>query len=414
MSTSTPLSTTGALADSLVTAVRTCVEIGYVKQLMNHFFEKSSKPLTVLNHDVLLHIMSASERNAVSRLMRTCHDLYAAGIVYLLRGPMTFVSRKRLLSFCRFMLRDAPSRFQHLIHLELFTGTSFSDPDAGNLLADLFVHASHLKILRLGSGAYLDLNERIPETLCSLTSLQDLTIFSLKEDQHYVLEELESSLKSVELTFFDDNTATPIDPAPLLAAHKDSLEEVKVCWVEFLTEGIELPRVHTLVMADSPYPELAFIMPTVPNVKKVQIHTMDDLIPQDELEEHRQLNITEATRQWTRLEDLQGDIKSLYMLAARCPVDHLSLHSAPLLDAHAHMLTSVVADSHPADIGVALQVPGFNLSTLGERLAPAKETLAALLVRLDMRGARYSDPSAGIVSASSCTRHAAAANDSRS
>ena len=355
----------------------------------------------VLNYDVLIAVMAFSDRCGIGRLMQTCRTLYLAGSSYILDGEVSFSTRGRLISFCRFMLRDPPNRFWHLRELELGTSGRFKNPQAGELIADLFIHAKHLRTLRLLHCDYLELSPRVFRALADMTSLRDLTLISLSDEAYDLLPELQSPLMRIECSFYNNDTYDPADPISLLAPFKNSLKEMKVTWVEFASLNVRYLHVTDLYVDDCRFAELRYIFHAFPNLRRLSLWMgqEDDELDAEEVEDHRAVNTSaHAQSPWKSLCCVCGSLLSLYMLGVRCKVECLSLESSWVEKEDSSRFIALLSDMQPSSVSIRLRDSTIDLASLGGLLSPVTGVLSAITLHVDFEDKHWSDPSSGIVS----------------
>jgi hypothetical protein len=337
--------------------------------------------------------------------MVTCRTLYLAGIPYVLGGPILLRTRMNLISFCRFMLRDPTDRFRYLRELELNTSGRFKNPHAGELIAGVLEHATHLETLRLLHCDYLQLSERIPRAISAMSSLQDLTLISLTDEAYDLLPKLRSPLKRIECSFYHSDGNDPVDPVVLLAPFKGSLQEIKVTWVQFASQAVQYPLVTALYIDDCQFTELKHILRCFPNLQNLSLwmaHEDDDL-DEEEIEDHRELNLSaRAARFWNKLDSLSGSLLSLYMLGVRTKVDHLSLESSWVEKEEERMFSALLSDLRPSSIALRARDLGFDLPLLGGILAPVADRLTVLLLHIEFAHSGFAHPNERMVSLYPC------------
>ena len=355
----------------------------------------------LLNYDVLIMVMSFSDTGGIGRTMRTCRTLYITGVPYLLEGTIRIRSPRRLISFCRFMLRDPTYRFHHLRDLELFVAGTFRTPNAGTLIAELFERAQSLEFLKLLYPSFLSLDDRIPRAISTLTGLHSVVLRGMTDEAQVMLSQLQSPLRALEIGFYNDWADGPADPVPLLSQFKDSLQRLHVTWVDFATSNIQYPNLTTLYVDDCQFALLEFIYRPFPNLRSLSLWMgqEDDSLEDEEIEGHRESNIVSQVRgRWSSLIHVQSSILSLYMLGVRCKVENLDLQSGYLETADGNKLFAILSDLTPSSLQLRFTVPELDVSKLSDFLAPVKETLTSLYLHVNINGKEYIDPLSTLVS----------------
>lgn len=135
--------------------------------------------MPVLNHDVLVVILSFLPRKDLSVMMQTCCSLHNAGIMYLLSFDICLTSARTLQSFCMFMLRDLPHRLKHLRSLHLFPLPYLHriSPQTIDELTKVLSHAHSLLDFSIDSFDTMDGEyPTLFEAICSLNCLKTVEL----------------------------------------------------------------------------------------------------------------------------------------------------------------------------------------------------------------------------------------------
>ncbi|PSR97464.1 hypothetical protein PHLCEN_2v4312 [Hermanssonia centrifuga] len=340
----------------------------------------------VLNFDVLAEVMSFIKGSDLLSPMQTCRSLYHAGVPHLLAHNINLRTRAKLLSFCRFILTD-PSRFQFLRHLDISVHGRFKTDRKAFLLLVLFTYAHQLQRLRIFDCEILDSHCQIPFAIAALTSLKSLTLHLPNDSAYQMLKCMRSNIVKISICFYRDDVA-PQNPVPLLSYLCHSLQELRVTYVHF--EGaVEqcYPSLRTLVVDDCQFANVEPLAKSFPNVfdLSVWMGQEDDDLEVNEIEECRSINQTaQDTIGWDGLDQLRGDILSLYMLGLRCQVYHLDVQSTFLTSSRSSQLRAILSDSRPSTFSVRIKAKRFEMSFLPPILEPVRETLTHLIVYMDL------------------------------
>lgn len=343
------------------------------------------RPTALLNFDVLADVLACMATGAeLLPAMRACRTLYLAGVPLLLRAGVVVRTRAKLVSFCRFALRDGPARFRHLRSLEVAVPGRFRNAAKAELLVRMFASARYLERLEVYDCEVLLSDARLPAVLAQLAVLRKVTLHSLNDAAHAFLDRLDAGLGSVDICFYGDTVEGPGDPVPLLARFAPCLRELRVTYAEFGHGTVCYVNLTTLVVDDCQFAKVAPLVSCFPNLRDLSLWMghEDDELDEEEIEEHRQLNgDAQAHARWNGLENLRGSILSLYMLQLKCNVTHLDVQSAYLTTDSAYQLAGILTDVSPLILTVRIDVARFDIRRLGE-LFRAKN-VAGLIIHLD-------------------------------
>ncbi|EKM51791.1 uncharacterized protein PHACADRAFT_212408 [Phanerochaete carnosa HHB-10118-sp] len=279
----------------------------------------------------------------------------------------------------------------------------------GGLLADIFTHSTNLEHLDFSTSILLDADDRISPALSALRQLHILKLLNLTKHTVGMLKQMQAPLTKVVVSLVrrdDPSRRTDMDPVPIFARFKDSLRVMSVTFPNFASTEVQYPRVETL-NAFRTNRELRPLLHCFPNLKNclILVHPHEVSLDDWQIEVQRRFNITLPTS-WSSFNRLIGGIETLYMLAVRCKVDHLSVTGPFAFSTGAlRKLTSVLDDARPTWLTLQIKVKENDLPPLGRRLSIAGSSISKMLLRLDFYGPRFADPSLHIRTPQSLHSH---------
>lgn len=353
-----------------------------------------------LNLDTLGEIMLHLNRRDAIQMSRTCHNLQNVSPRAVLREEVVIRSISKFVSFCSYMSRN-PSRRSHCLRRLYLSLSGYDDtPDLGELVAWMFRLSTELVSLRLANCNMLELDERVSCALAQLTKLRRLKFYCSSVQDCHLLKTIQAPLTAIEVS--SRHLEEAVDPNPVFARFSDTLEDLNVKYATFRSADVRYPRLVRLRAGLCQYPELRPIVISFPNIRGLTLHTeyyAGNGFEDWEIEDRRQFNLIQADSLSLVLDRLEGTITNLYILAPRGKVGHLNVGMSCLetLD-YSTRLTTLLSDLHPSRLDIQLSLPGFDISLLGNVLAPAADSLAWVVIRLNVTGNEWEDPSPRIVS----------------
>lgn len=360
----------------------------------------------LLNWDVLTEILSFLDRANASRMSRTCRTLHQAPLVprILLDYEVTLWSPKQLVSFCRYILPGSRrARFQYFLRLNLrISGRRFNinTPQLGELLAAIFARSTKLEWLSLSNCALLEIDERIPPSLLSLTKLRTLVLNELTERTGDILKHIPAALTSISMDAMKLDDELELNAIPMFAHFKDSLETLGVTWADFIGEDVLYTRVTNLSVGHCYFPELRPIIRCFPNLRDLHIDIGDaPTTLEEQVEAHRLLNLaSQPQTSWTSFSRLSGSLHTLYMLGIQCTAEYLNVIEPLDSTSNDLRLGVVLSDVRPTTLRMVLRMPEFDISRLAHVLSAARDTVKGLILDLEFYGEEYKGPTPQIVS----------------
>lgn len=353
----------------------------------------------LLNWDTLTEVMAWLNRPRAARMSRTCRALRAAAPRMLLKDKVEILYAERFTSLCLFMFADR-QRFRFLRKLSLQFFVEDEDSELGMLIADFFSHSTELEWLHLDDCLLLEVYEPVLSSMSSLTKLRTLQLENLTDHTEDLIKNIQLPLTKINIDF--SGSEDFFDPISVLSPFKHSLKAVSVDHVNLFTLGVQYPLVTTLHVGYCDGAELEVLEHSFPNLRKLSFEIAQEegswTSEEVEVERHSSLSLG-AQDSWTSLARLTGNILSLYILGVRCRVEHLDVTPLPMKrPEHCQRLTTMLTDFRPPNLELALDVAKVDLSQLPGILSPIEESLLKLRLCLKMRGHRYEDPTAKLVS----------------
>ena len=358
-----------------------------------------------MNYDVLLNILDHSGNQPdFCRLMRTCRTLYEAGVPRLLRrvgGRISIHTRRNLYSFCAFMLRKNPSRFQHLLELDIHLERPFyKDARANNAVALMFKNASQLATLKLPNPDYLLADKVVHRAVASLSSVREVVLRDVTDEVVSLLDSLKAPVRKVNIAFDPHWAEDGGDPIPLLKNFAGSLEELSASWVTFETLDVQYPHLVDLHLDICVGFDFKTLYRAFPNLRHLRLFTgieHDWMDMRVDWRRQRNLQAQAELGTWQSLSYVRTSVATLYSLALQCRVDHLDMGQSPLVPEVCEWLGAVLSEVQPLAISLSMSAKEFDTSLLGATLRPSMHTLHELFLDIKPGGGKYVDPSPTLV-----------------
>lgn len=171
------------------------------------------------------------------------------------------------------MFRDSRMCFRYLRRLSLHLSRSSEVPGLGKLMAAIFRWSTKLLSLHLGSCDVTEIDERVAPALFKLSKLRSFKLHSPSEQECDLLKTMQAPLTDIEVGFYDDDE--PVDPVPMFANFKDSLEYLGVGNVTFESAEVQYARLIHLRAGYCPHPDLRAMGISFPNLRDLSFHTGD-------------------------------------------------------------------------------------------------------------------------------------------
>ncbi|GJE87960.1 hypothetical protein PsYK624_040430 [Phanerochaete sordida] len=296
------------------------------------------------------------------------------------------------------MLGGRHDAFRHLTNLVLRPRNGWSDqPQYGPLLATLLARATELRHLTLDDCEILELNQRVCRTLVKMPKLVSLDVGNVVVESFKHFKSLGvPALTEIEASFsYEDDI---IDAIPVFKLFKDTLRSLDLSIVTIdTTGGVRYPHVHTLSIDMCSGYSPSLLVEAFPSLQHLQFQTtLEEMRTDDEIDDTRWDSIRDQApryARWPSLRTFHGSILDLYALGLRCEVDHVGAAGDFLCsEKDAERLRAAVGDVRPRSLCLWLQMPEFDLSALSACLAPARERLTELQLRLHFGGDMHKYP----------------------
>lgn len=330
--------------------------------------------MAFLDIDVLLCIMSICDDTAISKMMKTCHEMYNKGARYLLDQTVILATEKQVRSFVLFMPAEGNKRFAYLRSLCLIF-RSISRPNAlmlGGLLED---HSGDIVIRDLTILHAEDVFNScftLANALASLTNIVTLDLRNVGRLGAHFLRELRSSLKCANIHVSplsehgemdeeeddddDDDDGYYRNPIELLGNSQRTLETLvgenfETIFGEPMYK-VYYPHVRRLELRDNEIPTTVLLAKAFPNVSFLRVMTaekdLDEFLGEElaPYAERRSVNIVEQLRYgtWTSLGMYSGTLMDHFMLGIQCPIAELDIEG-PFMEPF--VLRPVLKDARP-------------------------------------------------------------------
>ncbi|OSD01305.1 hypothetical protein PYCCODRAFT_538000 [Trametes coccinea BRFM310] len=317
-----------------------------------------------LNYDVLLLVMSFSDKQTLSCLMRTCKELYRPATRYLLEGGADIESEEHIVSFLPFLRADAPYRASLLRQLRIDLGY-YGDvsSDAASLLEELLLclaPAGYLTDLILwNSEPLLRSHPDLSTAIAQLSTLRYLEVYGVGQLGCRMLSELQATLAIAHISFEIGPDELPFmhstyDPTVLLrhsqhtliyliTSYSGRLAGIPTVYPSITNLSLnymEMPDISQYVQA---FPQLQFLTMYECNGWEFGDHAREGYQTQRERNQQMQRRLGS----WPKLELYEGSIVGLYHLGITCPISTLILDDQECMSLEPAMLIEVLEDAHP-------------------------------------------------------------------
>ncbi|KAI1786157.1 hypothetical protein LXA43DRAFT_1085599 [Ganoderma leucocontextum] len=297
----------------------------------------------------------------------TCSVLWRIAIRQLLRTHTIHLkSRKAIRGFRLFILNQKPTRAHHIHSLVIpqiaWTRTTGRIDDVGQLM-DILDCAVNLHSLDLSLDAYHVEPGRASSAFAGMVALRHLSLADPDlRWAHEALNALRSPPVTLCLMLATHLNQTFSSPSILTSIHLD--------WVSFSRNNsfLSLPQfrsvrsvIITQVKHEPRLEPLLHLFPCLEGTLRLRITAPKNMIrfasPARLAGIQEENKRTQEVSHWARLDRLDCESTTAFMLALQCPVRHLTIDrfDTPLL-ANIRMQHLVVTDIHfPQDLGAALK-----------------------------------------------------------
>lgn len=282
-----------------------------------------------LNFDILFIVMNHFwSTQDVQSLMMTCSTLYNYGVPRLFNARLR-VTKRNIVSFCAFMMRDL-SRCKYITRMQ-FLFWRLPEP-LGTQMTTILQHATELGEVIIDATC-LDIDPRIPAAVAALPSLEDVQINGFCTDVGRIFKDARGPIKRVDAEPLG-NDGGPADIIEVFSGVKATLERMIVgiaSWEEH--RDVVYPKLSWLVIWNPYECTVRGLITSFPNLRQLHVGIRPEegvdnpLSWIDDFDAERHENIEDQTLRgsWTRLDTLRGDVDILYAMGLICRVNNLHL-----------------------------------------------------------------------------------------
>ena len=335
-----------------------------------------------LNLDVLHNIMLYACRDAVAKMMQTCHILNHEGVKYLMGRDICLCSSRDVVSFTEFLVAglrytngvpEAVHRLSNLIILTLAfrernhpaieaSTESWEDPGPPTefffrVLGPLAVNLTQLSIYE--AEDLFAAHPPLADTIANLTSLKILKLSFVGEQCAKMLRSLRSQLIDVDLNACNADEVEidedDVNPIRLLENSQATLKRLSITYTASSASGPCYPNVRVLSLSYISEPITWHYVRAYPNTTSLLTSMCGDEGWNDDVEPCRERNIAlqKARGSWSSLQYFSGTVYELYILGLTCHVTKLELDHE-LGELYPDLLSAVLKDTHPVHLDLAV------------------------------------------------------------
>lgn len=321
---------------------------------------------TQLDDDVLLHIASFVDEDALPTLMQTCPLLLYYGGRRLLQDGVSLNDDKRIWSFVTFMLNKHHSyRLKVLQSLRLISPSYCpSRPPmlsriTGMALATLFQSLAVSGDLRslciVDSERFLRLHPSVPDAISRITTLEWLSVTQAGLCTVRMLGKLHSPLEKATVVLAPPGdeegrmlSAYARNPMWFLRNFSDTLYRVSVTFSTSALVDPWYPHVTSLHLSFADLLHTCHYVQAFPNLQVLSTDDCNVFKRREEYEPRRACNIMEQAEfgMWTSLSSYHGSFLTLYLLGITQCIPTLVIDHAEN-DLEPEMLRTVLGDTRP-------------------------------------------------------------------
>lgn len=212
-----------------------------------------------LNVDVMDVIMSHSDRETVSRLMKTCRNLNREGARYLLTEDPSLNNPSQVVSLVRFFKgEESRLRLGLLRGLSIEKGALWSDAyyseqfivnNLSELFVDIAADACNFERLKMANCITFFKDQGGSSSITGIWTLKKIELTTFNRNVGLMLQELQSRL--VDVTILDDTRCLPQEDRDVLRLLRNScstLHTLTVRMTVFLTHEFIYPHMRVLTL----------------------------------------------------------------------------------------------------------------------------------------------------------------------
>ncbi|KAH9886636.1 hypothetical protein C8Q73DRAFT_839773 [Cubamyces lactineus] len=308
-----------------------------------------------LDADIFLLIFDTlNDQGDVSAMMHTSWFVYRLGVGRLLSMGAHITNDSKLVSFCHFVRRNNLHAY-HLawLWLDIPRFSLFGDCDDSSsedsvgdedydrlhgipLLVSILPSLVGIRTLQIDyCEGLLHCDDRLVDAFAALPSVRDLRVISFGLLSYDLISSIRSDIVILYMECSGDehHLFPPMhrifpDPLDLLSRHKDTLEDLWLCYVDLTAEIVHpgpstsiYPNVRCLTLGATRFRELEILVNAFPNLRILDV-TMCDVLEFD-------MDCPRARNRmvpcWDALEHVCGDVHNIYRLGLTCPVARLDI-----------------------------------------------------------------------------------------
>lgn len=347
-----------------------------------------------LHFDILVLVISHLKKADLLSLMQGCRSLHAALVPHLLRMRYTISRTDQLLSFCQFMLADAPGRSVYLQRFNLDMSFFWSQRVA-DLFRQVLQNATHLEEFALLDCACLDANPEVASAIANLTNLKTLRLQCPTPVASDMLQRIRSTITNANLACngdFECEARRVLDATELLSLCRESIVTLCMTPPRSTKLGVQYTSLTKLELRLRFYTVASHIMHSFPNVRYLTA-TMVRASKEcsfrgkaEDIEAARERNLEDGSMQsWPLLEHVRGDTIGLYHLALNRHIGRLDFVDGASLDVE--KFTTILNDYRSEKLMVKLFVSscGLNATELRKLVARIPDHFLCLSYVLQLR-----------------------------
>lgn len=328
-----------------------------LRHIMQEIDSSSDVPPVRLNYDVLcVMLQNIGDRRTLSRLMRTCHELYTQGVPLLLDVDVVRLNLDNSESLDCYLKRDV-ARYKYLRRLQITMFLAgYMQQQPMDALATTVQRASNLAELSIDRNA-LQLSPTLLNTVARLKTIEVLSINGVSTIMHNMLRAMQSPVRELKISIV--SVAGYANLVPSLSRLSSTLEKLEINYSQWPSRAhpdVIFPGVSSLRLdVYEPETSVADLMYMMPNLQRLYTYQEAALADPDRI---RRANLTAQDTigpcPWRSLDYASASLNSLYSLAPRCHIRHLALSSIQSGKTDTSRVRDVLAAAHPTCVSLDL------------------------------------------------------------
>ncbi|KAF7793851.1 hypothetical protein EIP86_004972 [Pleurotus ostreatoroseus] len=313
----------------------------------------------------------------------------------MLKPCIRFTKKRKLSSFCDFILADAPARAKHIRHLEFNSMGEIDDDELVEKFAQVLEQATSIERLEFNQcDDFIASSEQISEAFARLKSVKYLKIHDADSATVDMVKHMQSPVEDVFLSVNGSSDADQ-DPVSILSSFQQTLRRLYTWTPDFSddTQDITYPNLHTLDATFWNNIDMAPMIRAFPNLRKLSLYLQgfDDGGLEEEKEEIREKNeqAQEAAR-WAHLEQVHADDINLFISALKADVDAIDLDLN--WQSEAESITTILGDARPTRLNFCYSSDWDNETEATEHITGLLEAASADVTHLYFTVRDIEDP----------------------